>query len=597
MIPSSIKILDDIPLLPNGKVDKKELLKINEEVADFDTNQGGILNPKNNIETILVQIWEDVLGFSPINTNDNFFEIGGDSILSIQIVAKARKEGVNLNANQLFENQTISELALFSSPSNETNASKNNAEKIEGKTPLTPVQHWFFETHKNAPHFWNQVIELQNIDGVSTKTFQTISKQLISNHEALRLSFKKDNNEWEAFIKSSEDIQSFYQFNIDDKHSIDSQDNKIKSILLDVQENTKLSDGNLFKIVCFDCDNIQQNKVVIIAHHLVVDLISWNIITNEIAQIIKNTTSNFILDSENNKTGTVKDWSDYLENLIDNNLISDEFDYWKSQINNSKELPTDLSSDSQIYLENSIITYSNELDSELTNSLIFKANETYNTKVEDLLISTLITTLCEWGDIDQVLLGLERQGRNIDNFDVDVSNTVGWFTSFFPILLGHNKSVEIGNHIKSIKEKLRAIPHNGIGFGVLKYLAEENTSILNQLQPKVIFNYFGKSISEYKNQGLGFKFLESPTRDSRSERNYVIEINSQIINNNLLVNWSFTKDLYKEETAKIIADKFIQNLKTTIEYCTTQNDISYTPSDFPEANLNQDDLDNLLSQF
>ena len=350
-------------------------------------------------------------------------------------------------------------------------------------------------------------------------------------------------------------------------------------------------------MICFNCDNVQPNKVIIVAHHLVVDLISWNIITNEIAQTIKNTSSNFIVDSDNNKTGTIKDWSNYLENFTDENLISDELEYWKSQISNTRELPTDYTSESETYYENSIISYSNELDSVHTNSLVFKANETYHTKVEDLLISTLITTLCEWGEIDQVLLGLERQGRNIDNLDVDVSNTVGWFTSFFPILLGHNDSVETGNHIKSIKVKLRAIPNNGIGFGVLKYLAEENTSILNQLQPKVIFNYFGKSISENKNEGLCFKFLQSPTRDSRSERNYVIEINSQIINNNLLVNWSFTKDMYKEETAKMVADKFIQNLKTTIEYCTTQNDISYTPSDFPEANLNQDDLDNLLSQF
>jgi len=113
MVPSSIKVLDHIPLLPNGKVDKKELLKIKDNSSYSESNQLDVATPKNEIETKLVKIWEAVLGFSPISTSDNFFEIGGDSILSIQIVAKARKEGVNLKANQLFENQTIAELAMF----------------------------------------------------------------------------------------------------------------------------------------------------------------------------------------------------------------------------------------------------------------------------------------------------------------------------------------------------------------------------------------------------------------------------------------------------------------------------------------------------
>ncbi|WP_298553739.1 condensation domain-containing protein [uncultured Algibacter sp.] len=597
MIPSTINVLKDIPLLPNGKVDKKGLLKTKDQASFSEANKNGIVNPKNDIETKLVQIWEEVLGFSPISTNDNFFEIGGDSILSIQIVAKARKEGVHLKANQLFENQTIGELALFASTLADANLNNTNNKVLEGETPLTPVQHWFFETHKNAPHFWNQVVELQNISDVDSKTFETISKQIITNHEALRLSFKQENNNWQALIKSSDAIESFYHYNLDNVDTIDAQDKKIKDILLKLQERAKLSEGNLFKMIFFDCNHIQSNKIILIGHHLIVDLVSWNIITNEIAQIIKNKSENFIIDTGNNKTGTIKDWSDYLEKRIDKNLISDELNYWTSQISDNIEFPTDLVSNAKTFYENSIISHTSKLDSEYTNNLVFKANEPYNTKVEDLLIATIISTLCEWGSLEKVLLGLERQGRNVDNLSLDVSSTVGWFTSFFPILLGYNNSTDIGNHIKFIKEKLRAIPNNGLGFGILKYLSDENTSILNQLQPKVVFNYLGKSNTESKNKAFSFNFLESPTRAPLSERNYAIEINAQIINDNLLVNWSFTKDLYKEETAKIVADKFIQNLKATIDYCITQNDVSYTPSDFPEANLNQDDLDNLLGQF
>jgi len=303
MVPSSIKVLDHIPLLPNGKVDKKELLKIKDNSSYSESNQLDVATPKNEIETKLVKIWEAVLGFSPISTSDNFFEIGGDSILSIQIVAKARKEGVNLKANQLFENQTIAELAMFSNLSDDIETQEDHIE-FEGETPLTPVQHWFFETHKTAPHFWNQAIELQHVDSVSSKIFKNISNQLITNHEAFRLSFTNNNNNsnWTAIVKPSKQIESFHHFDLDSTLNKAEQDEKIQYILLDIQKNIDLSEGNLFKIIFFNCNTVQSNKVIIVAHHLVIDLVSWRIITSEINQAIKNSTDNFIVDDKKNKS-------------------------------------------------------------------------------------------------------------------------------------------------------------------------------------------------------------------------------------------------------------------------------------------------------
>jgi len=212
--------------------------------------------------------------------------------------------------------------------------------------------------------------------------------------------------------------------------------------------------------------------VIIVAHHLVIDLVSWRIITSEINQAIKNSTDNFIVDDKKNKTANIKDWSDYLENTIKKNLVENELDYWKSQIIDKKAFPKDRNSESKTYFEDSVFYHTTALSMELTDSLIHEANTPFNTKVEDLLIAVVIKTLCEWADLDQVLLGLERQGRNIDTEEIDVSNTAGWFTSFFP-----------------------------------------------------------------------------------------------------------------------------KNAEALIDYCKTQGGINYTPSDFPEADLNQDDLDNLLNQL
>ncbi|GGZ71068.1 hypothetical protein GCM10007028_05340 [Algibacter mikhailovii] len=597
MVPSTIKKIKQFPTLPNGKIDKNKLQAIT--VKKESKNNRSLIKkqPQSDIEKKLVAIWETVLGFSPISVEDNFFEIGGDSILSIQIVAKARNEGIYLKANQLFDSQTIAELSVFATEDQEFSNTTKPYINIEGQTPLTPIQHWFFESHKNAPHFWNQIIELQNIDSISNKMFEIIAEEIISNHEALRLSFRRANSVWEASVLSVNQIKCFHYFSLNKVESLSVQNSKINTTLLDIQNNSELEKGSLFKIIYFECGNLQQNRVFLVAHHLVVDLVSWNIIFNHIVSAIKNGSKDFIPKINKNKTSTINDWSSYLENTIKTNVIADEFEYWKSQIVDVKEFPVDNFIDSKIYLENSIFTYSSELSSTFTKSLLHDANTAYGTKVEDLLIASLITTLCEWANLSEILLGLERQGRNIESQNLDFSNTVGWFTAFFPIALDYNSSQDLGFHIKAVKEKLRRIPNNGLGFGVLKYLTDNNKSDLNELHPKVVFNYLGNSNSIKNTGDLNFEFVKLTSRDPRSERNYEIEINAQIINNSLVANWSFTKDLYKEETAKTLANTFNKNLEAIINHCKIQDNVTYTPSDFPEADINQDDLDNLLSQF
>lgn len=596
MVPSSIYVLEDMPLLPNGKINKKALSKFKNEKVNEGETYSGIVLPKNDIETKLVSIWEDILGFFPISTTDNFFEIGGDSILSIQIVAKARKAGIHLKANQLFESQTIAELALFSKFTNEITVEKSSDE-LKGYIPLTPVQHWFFETHKNAPHFWNQAVEITNANNVSSTTLVAITNQLVITHEALRLCFTNSDGIWSSAIKQSNEISAFYKLNLKESKNIDAQNKEIDDVLLDIQENTKLEEGNLFKILLFDCNGLQSNRIIIISHHLVIDMVSWHIVINEIIKAIKNASKSFITDTNINKTATIKDWSDYLMGMVSNNKLTYELNFWESQLLKSVDFPRDFTINIEEYLESSVFTIISKLDDVYTKNLVHEANAPYGSKTEDLLIAALVTTICEWSNNEQILLGIERQGRNAEELDKDVSNTVGWFTSFFPIAFSYNKQQDIGSHIKNIKEKLRAIPNNGLGFGVLKYLYSSKSSKLNKLQPKIVFNYLGKTNKMKNEDETSFEYLEYPTRDANSERNYEIEINAQIINDNLIMKLSFTKDLYKDDTAQKITDTFFQNILDLIDFCLKQDDVSYTPSDFSEVDLNQDDLDNLLSQF
>lgn len=674
MMPSSIKILKEIPLLPNGKIDKNRLLKIKDDETQEQDSYDNFTASKNEIEQKLVKIWEDVLGFEPISTNDNFFEIGGDSILSIQIVSRARNEGIDLKANQLFENQTIAELALLANQSTKPTGKKdditiiqdklidiwedvlgfspihtndnffeiggdsilsiqiiararkagivlkanqlfenqtieelsqvasmagketlatNQDSELTGEVPLTPIQHWFFETHKKAPHYWNQIIELHNTENITSETLKKISGQVITNHEALRLSFKNTYGQWRAFIKPVEQTKGFYKINLTEQ-SLNKQNDRIDKELLKLQYETDLTTGSLFKVVYFNCNTIQTNKIFIVAHHLVVDHISWNIIFNDIKSAISKSAS--LGGNKITTKATIIDWSEYLLKLSEE-IKGNELEYWESQLVKNQEFPTDYTPESYTYTEDSIFTHVTELNKEQTDNLIKNANSAYNTTIEDLLIAALNSTIGNWSNLEHITVGIEKQGRTIKSLETDFSTTVGWFTSYFPVTFKCNTIDDIDALIKAAKEKLKAVPNNGIGFGVLKYLTNKSKA-LDKIHPKIVFNYLGKFKTSENDKILDFTFTKGPlSRHPKSERNYQIEINTHIIDGKLITNWNFTKALYKENTAKILADTFINHLNNIIAHCIDKDNVSYTPSDFPEVDLNQDDLDNLLNQF
>ncbi len=561
--------------------------------SDSNLNDKKEIN-KKNIQETLITIWEEVLGFSPIHNDDNFFEIGGDSILSIQIISKARNAGIILKANQLFENQTIAELVMVAEMINESVNSDDTTIDLTGEVPLTPIQHWFFESHNIAPHYWNQIIEIQPSDKTTSKALEIISGELVANHESLRLSFEKTNDEWKVIVKPISEIKPYLKLSLIGNSMAD-QIQELEEKLTTIQEGTNLSEGSLFKLLYIDCKGIQPNKILIIAHHLVVDLVSWNIIFNDIVNTIKNKSEDYITNKIST-SATIKHWSNYLEKLVP--TVENEVSFWKSQNNKNEIFPTDFSTDQIMFSESSIFTNTKTLTTEQTNNLLYSANKTYNTKIDDLLITALINTIGEWSTQEKITLGLERQGRTLEKLDIDFSNTTGWFTSFFPITLNYSKTDNTEQHIKSVKEQLRTIPNNGLGFGILKYISKSNLDILGEIHPKIVFNYLGKTNSQNESDRLYFKFTnESISRHPESERNFEIEINAYIINEKLVTNWSFTNTLYKESTASVLTDSFIKHLNTIIEHCVSRDNIGYTPSDFPEADLNQDDLDNLLSQF
>jgi len=571
MIPSSIIAVDEIPLLPNGKVDRSLLskLKINRtQVSKTHTA------PRNEIEEILVTIWESILKIGTIGIQDNFFEIGGDSILSIQIIAKARKEGIIIKSNQIFEYQTIAELGLF--VHRETQQYQEDI--YVGSVTLSPIQEWFFKEHTRAPHYWNQALRFDKLPEVDEQTIEQIAKTLITRHDALRMSFTQQNDGWKGQVRHPDQITSYKYVRIaagDDRQA------QIDQTLRDIQENITLSESSLFTCIYFLDSITNVHSCILLAHHLVIDYVSWLVVSEQFEDLIyeKTQVSNTITNTPYYKWSQDIKTQEYFEN---------EKEYWTQQENIPLQLPLITPLDNVI-LEKDVVVSEAIIDSSTVQKLIEIPQNVYHTKFDEILIAALVGILSEWTNQNDITIFLERHGRESIGNEIDVANTVGWFTSFFPNTFTYSPEKNMRDHIIATKEKLRTIPNGGMGYGALKYVEKQ---LNNDYQPAVVFNFLG--FQEKEDTQASSYFLEKELRHSSSERSYPIEINASVINGRLICKWSYPTHLVAPSQIQQLQHRFNEVLNTIIIHCTEQQETVFTPSDFPEADLSQDDLNNLL---
>ena len=549
-------------------------------------------NKTTSLEKQLIEIWEEVLKMKPVGVHDNFFEIGGDSILSIQIVAKSKQLGIEITPNQLFEHQTIASL-VNNVQFQESVEIKTNI--YAGTVPLSPIQHWFFEEHKNAPHHWNDGIYFK-VDHRSDQ-IKMAADYLIRRHEALRLAFDNKNGKWEANILAPDNINAYRR--IDLAHlSKQDQDIAIREKIIELQPSLNLSRGSLFRFIYFDSGLIQKNCLCLFAHHLLFDNITWQILYDDLSTLLSRLNEGKTLFLPPIKN-TYKERGNDLAQIVNSEKIKNDFDFWKKQASESLLLPVDINSELPA-LEESIEIVNIAFNNDFSHTELKNASTAFNLNLEELLLTALLMTLKNWSGIEEFRVGFENFGRKPFDDKKDYSELVGWITSFFPLILKINETDDLGNILKSIKEQYRSVPNNGLSYGVLRYLSENNSEreLLNQ-KPAILFNYAG-----IKNQYTSEVLLEpkpfvvaDKSRSPKSERYYLFEFNAFIFNDKLQVWWSYSKSLHKLETVNSLINDFENNLRSVIGFCMTTNTSGYTASDFTEVDISQEDLDQLIGQL
>jgi amino acid adenylation domain-containing protein/non-ribosomal peptide synthase protein (TIGR01720 family) len=594
MVPSAFVSMEAFPLTPNGKVDRKALPRPSRSVLELEE---AYVAPDTEVEIALAKIWAEVLRLERVGVDDDFFELGGDSILSIQICAKAAQAGLSITPSQLFRYSTVRGLATRVGVSERRVAEQG---LILGPVPLTPIQHWFFEAELQDPHHWSQVVRLEVAPGVSSSALERALEALLAHHDALRLQFVHEGSGWQQL---SAGVPAAVPFSQEDVSSLPAseQDRVLAEHSAQLGAQIDLSTGTLLRAALFKRGGGRPNHLSIAIHHLGVDGVSWRILLQDLdtayRQIVGGT--DVALPA---KTTSFKNWSERLTAFAQSEELLQEAEHWLATLDGENHpLPLD-ASDREANTVASARDVSVSLDAGETTSLLQDVPPAYNTQINDVLLTALVQSLARWTGSGSPLLDLEGHGREEIGEESDLSRTVGWLTSVFPVRLVLDRPSDRGDALKQIKEQLRQIPSRGIGYGLLRYLrqdAEIRERLTSCPQPEIAFNYLGQ-FDRILPDVSPFRLADEPIQLSRSERSHrrhLIEINAMVVGDRLEVDWTYSENLHRRATIETLAEDFVENLRALISHCLSPDAGGYTPSDFPLINVDQRTLDSLVADW
>jgi amino acid adenylation domain-containing protein/non-ribosomal peptide synthase protein (TIGR01720 family) len=591
MVPSHFVFLDELPTNAAGKVDRPSLPPVPVETASVSSREGG---DGSDLERRIAAIWAQILGVARVGLDDNFFEIGGDSILVLQVVARARRQEIAITPRQLFENPTVSGLTLVASSASGEQAEQ---EAMGGSAPLTPIQRWFFECGFEAAHHWNMALMLELTEKVGFEVIADALSSMAAQHAVLRSTFIREDGEWRQRLGSGRP-PSVRAVDLT-ATGIGEENQEIQSVVASEQAGLDLTDGPMLRAVLFRTGSNRPDRLMIVVHHLVSDAVSLSILVEQLDRACRITIDG---DDSGAPSASVAEtsvaaWASELERLAHSPAILHEIQYWrKLKDARFSVLPVDNAGDN---LEGATATAERCLSASQTVDLIRIAREPYLAKVDELLIAALAEVLCDWTGGSSALIEVERHGREVPAIEMDVSRSLGWFTVTFPLLIDLVSAPGHLNAVHSVRRSLREVPGGGTGFGLLRYVCgDENVRAEMRELPRaqVSFNYLGDLDRSFETARYFCRpeILTSGLRSPRAARSHLLEIDSAIRGHRLQLAFRFSTGVFKAETIERLADSVVSRLEGLIEQGLTEKPAaSYSTSDFPLAKLNQAQLDRL----
>ncbi|MBN8758761.1 amino acid adenylation domain-containing protein, partial [Variovorax sp.] len=569
MVPSQLVELEELPLTANGKVDRRRLPDPGQAESG-----GGYEAPRTETERVLAGIWSGLLGRERIGINDNFFEIGGDSIISIQVVSRARRQGYELQPRDLFLYQTIGKLSAVLS-SRGSGVSRGEQGLLTGRCGLLPVQAWYLGREREGLSHFNQSILLEVDKGVGGERLREVWSALVRQHDVLRFVYRRGGEGWEQRygegpgLLLEEDLRMVGLSELGERITACCQ---VYQRGLDIEAG-RVSCGVWLRTPEGEaCD-----RLLVVVHHLAVDGVSWRIMVEDLERLLRG-------EELGLKTGSYREWYGALEGYSQSRRLSGQVGYWQEVCEGSPGLPVDREDTGEVR-QGDLDHYSGELPVEATRQLLQEAGRAYRTEINDVLLSVLSGVLCGWSGGKEVVIGLEGHGREEIGQAVDTSRTVGWFTTMYPVRLPGGAGKSGGERLRAVKEALRRVPDKGLGYGVLRYMKGE--AGLQGVEWELVFNYLGQldQVVEGRGEGL-LRGAKEWTGESSSEDQPVGEkllVGAAVQGGRLVVRWSYSRRHYRKETIAALVGKYLRALEELIDHCVEQGrmgKVVSSPSDY-----------------
>ncbi|MCY8308650.1 amino acid adenylation domain-containing protein [Bacillus vallismortis] len=587
MLPARFIQIDRIPLTVNGKLDQKALPEPEKNAYPADD-----ISPSNEIEKVMADIWEELLDVGELGVSANFFELGGDSIKALQVCARLKQRGFETTVREMFEHQTLGELSARV----RTAVHVIDQGPVEGEINWTPVQQWFFSQSLETHHF-NQSVMLYRNERFDEIALRKVLKSLVIHHDALRIVCRYEDGRLIQMNRGidlqDEELYALELFDV--KGNLTETRNTIEEAASQMQEHFRLETGPLLRAALFRTEN--GDHLFLTIHHLVIDAVSWRILFEDFSTAYKQAVTGESIQLPH-KTDSYLTYSQRIADYSKSRQMQREAAYWDERENRHIEvIPKDNETAPNTFKETEVIDF--ELSRYHTERLLTAVHKAYSTEMNDILLTALGLALQQWTGSDRFKISMEGHGREAYLEDIDISRTVGWFTSIYPIWLDmsdsehKNRDERLGHLIKQTKDMLHRIPHKGAGYGVLKYISKRWGSETNS--PEISFNYLGQFDQDIQSKAFEVSDIKPENEISPNwERPYTLDISGAVSSGILSMHIIYSSLQFEEKTIQTFGGYFKQALENIIEHCTDKENREWSASDFTDEDLTLDELSEIM---
>ncbi|MFE2753051.1 non-ribosomal peptide synthase/polyketide synthase [Actinosynnema sp. NPDC059335] len=573
LVPSAVVVLDALPLTDNGKLDRKALPD-----PDFNATTSGRA-PRTPGEEVLCRLFADVLGLDSVGVDDNFFALGGDSIVSIQLVSRARAAGVGITPRQVFERKTVAGLAAVAV------ALDDEAEHVPdvgvGEVVPTPIMRWLAEQGGSADRFCQWLlVEVPGDLGLDRLTAAVGA--VLDHHDVLRLVVDRDGTPTVRPVGS-----------------VDARERVRRVVGGDVarelhaaQDRLSPAEGRVVEVVWLDAGPDAPGRLLLVLHHLVVDGVSWRILLPDLAAAWR-----AVRDGATPALAPVgasfRRWSERVAAEAAARVA--ELPLWTGILADRGPLLAARPLDRERDRADRVRSVSVEVPVEVTGALLGEVPALFHAGVDDVLLTGLAVAVREWRGEGPVVVDLEGHGRA--DLGLDVSRTVGWFTTLHPVRLDAGRAWP-GAAVKLVKEQLRAIPDHGIGFGLLRHLNPATAEALTAAgTPEIVFNYLGRAdVADVGGWSLA-RDADVGAAPPDLPATHALSINAIVRDGVLRADWSWPEGLFAEDDVRALARAWTDALTALVEQARQPGVAGRTPSDLPLVDLSQAEVDTIEARW